>query len=102
MYRVSASCVPLIAGSSIGIAFIIVPLESDSLRVAHSTIWMLCALDCAVLWPYADPQASEPAKRDTMAVRVVHFIFSIMCLMCALTVGSVIPSAFPISLLVKP
>ena len=62
------------------------------------------ALDQAIAdtLTYADPQTSEPANRDTMAVRVLHFIFSMMCLIWALTVGSVIPRAFPISLLVKP
>ncbi len=38
----------------------------------------------------------------TMAVRVEHFVFSMMCLMWALTVGSVMPSAEAISLLVNP
>ena len=38
----------------------------------------------------------------TIAVRVVHFVFSMMCLICAFTVGSVMPNSFAISLFVKP
>jgi hypothetical protein len=56
-----------------------------------------------------EPSSLEPRSEDypcstcaTIAVRVVHFVFSMMCLMWALTVGSVMPSAEAISLFVHP
>jgi hypothetical protein len=60
------------------------PLQGSSLRFQAPILVLTCS-SCA-----------------TMPVRVVHLVFSMICLIWALTVGSLMPNSQAISLLVHP